>query len=124
MHLSSRLESVHHQIEVVSILVAVEAAVLAAPLTVTSGPNGTRTVSFAPPGGADPTPPKVIDFPWSQDKSTLRMPTVGGVPLQADPAHVYDGPFMQSVLGERTATVQGDGLVLRYDFADDSVRQL
>merc|ERR1711871_585989 len=50
-------------------------AVLSARLTLTSSSDGSKTITFAPPGNL----PEII-FPWSQNKTTLRMPKVGGVP--------------------------------------------
>ena len=78
-----------------------------------------RQVTFAPPGGLDQ-----ITFPWSDDKATLRVPTVGGIPVSASPPKAYDSPFLQSTVGERTvfASSGSGGLQLVYDFRDDSIR--
>lgn len=96
-------------------------SVLAASLTVTNKVNDTKLVRFIPPGGL----PR-LDFPWSRSKATLHMPSVGGVPVSATPSMTYEGPFMESTLGEETVRISsgataGD-LSFIYDFATDTVR--
>ena len=55
-----------------------------------SGPaaDGTKTVTFVPPAGTKPCPQLCapIRFPWSLDKSTLQMPSVGGKRMEDQPA--------------------------------------
>ena len=95
-------------------------SVLAASLKVTNHVNDTRMVRFVPPAGLTR-----IDFPWSQSKGTLQMPSIGGMPVSASPPQTYNGPFMQSTLGEETVTISSGpgGLRLIYDFASDTIRE-
>merc|ERR1712100_330777 len=74
-------------------------AVLSAHLTLTNMSDGSKIITFAAPGKL----PEIV-FPWSQNKTSLKMPTIGGVPMSASPREVYDGPFLQATLGERTVT--------------------
>lgn len=101
------------------------AAVEAAELSVASHVDGTKDVTFVPPvaGGAER-----IVFPWSQSKATLRMPSVGGKPLEDQPVEAYSGPFMQSMLGTtKVRTMAGSwsgAFTEEFDFETDSITRL
>jgi len=94
-------------------------AVLSANFSVASH-GESKLILWDPPGL--PT----IAFPWSANKTTLQMPTIGGKPIDAAPARTYDGPFLVSTLGEQTvrATSGPDGLSLVYDFSSDTITEV
>ena len=101
------------------------ASVESAELSVKSHADGTKDVTFTPPaaGGAER-----IVFPWSQSKATLRMPSIGGKPLEDQPVEAYSGPFMQSTLGTtkvRTKAGSWSGAFAEeFDFETDSIRPM
>jgi hypothetical protein len=103
------------------------AAVEAAEMSVASRADGTKDVTFIPPGRPAGGAERIV-FPWSQSKATLRMPSVGGKPLEDQPAEAYSGPFMQSMLGTiKVRTVAGSwggAFAEEFDFETDTITRV
>eukprot|EP01047_Picozoa_sp_COSAG01_P051705 COSAG01_NODE_5363_length_4309_cov_5.219240_3_plen_381_part_00 len=113
------------------------AAVSQATFHVSEPSSDGRVVTFTPPAGNKPCPElcQPITFPWSQNKTTLRVPSIGGQPLDDQPAMAYNGPFMQSRLGSDQVTTSsgGEASSLRwrggavrelFDFGTDTIKRL
>ena len=102
-------------------------AVTQAKLEVSEQAGGSKVITFVPPAGNRPcTRCKEITFPWSMNKTTLRPPSIGGVPVEDQPAMAYNGPFMTSTLGSdvvRTSSGPG-GIREEFDFSTDTIKRL
>ena len=90
--------------------------------------DGSKVITFVPPAGKKPCQKlcKAITFPWSLNKTHLTPPSIGGTPLEDQPAMAYNGPFMTSVLGTdivRTNSGPG-GIGEEFSFSTNTIKRL
>jgi hypothetical protein len=90
--------------------------------------DGAKVITFVPPAGNKPCPDlcKPIAFPWSLNKATLRVPSIGKKLVEDQPAMAYNGPFMKSTLGSdivRTSSGPG-GIGEEFSFSTDSIKRV
>eukprot|EP01051_Picozoa_sp_SAG22_P001600 SAG22_NODE_64_length_23238_cov_83.185566_13_plen_624_part_00 len=105
-------------------------AVLAAEFSASKpAADGTRVVTFVPPAGDKPCPEfcRPMKFPWSLDQAKLKAPSIGGKPMEDQPAMAYNSPFMRSTLGSdtvRTSSGPGGAIQEVFDFSTDTVKRV